>query len=103
MALTMISVAVAADNFLSANMFAAVTDLFPDQQVGRATGLTGIAGGLSGMLFPLLTGALVDHVSYKPVFLLVAVMPLLGTLALFAAGRQYRIESRLAQPTPAQS
>jgi ACS family hexuronate transporter-like MFS transporter len=107
MALTMISIAVAADNFLSANMFAAVTDLFPDEQVGRATGLTGIAGGLSGMLFPLLTGALVDHVSYRPVFLLVAIMPLLGTIALFAAGRQYRLDgrlaNRLAEPAAAKS
>jgi MFS transporter, ACS family, hexuronate transporter len=101
MALAMISLAIAADNFLSANMFAAVTDLFPDEQVGRATGLTGIAGGLSGMLFPLLTGVLVDHISYKPVFLLVGIMPLLGTFALFAVGRQYRIESRLAQPAVA--
>ena len=90
MALAVISVAIAADNFLSAHMFAAVTDLFPDQQVGRATGLTGIAGGLSGMLFPLLTGFLVDRISYAPVFLLVALMPLMGTIALFAAGRQYR-------------
>ncbi len=102
MALTMISLAIAADNFLSANMFAAITDLFPDAQVGRATGLTGIAGGLSGMLFPLLTGILVDRVSYRPVFLLVAIMPLLGTLALFAVGRQYRLESRLAQPAARQ-
>jgi MFS transporter, ACS family, hexuronate transporter len=89
-AVMMISVAILADNFLSANMFAAITDLFPDHQVGRATGLTGVAGGLSGLLFPLLTGSLVDHVSYTPVFLLVAFMPLAGTIALFAFGRQYR-------------
>jgi MFS transporter, ACS family, hexuronate transporter len=88
--LVMISIAIAADNFLSAHMFAAVTDLFPDHQVGRATGLTGIAGGLSGMLFPLITGALVDRVSYAPVFLMVAFMPLAGTVALFAVGRKYR-------------
>jgi ACS family hexuronate transporter-like MFS transporter len=80
-------------------MFAAVTDLFPDQQVGRATGLTGIAGGLSGMLFPLLTGFLVDRISYGPVFALVAFMPLLGTIGLFAAGRQYRLQERLARPS----
>lgn len=96
--LTLISIAIAADNFLSAHMFAAVTDLFPDEQVGRATGLTGIAGGLSGMLFPLLTGLLVDRISYAPVFVLVAIMPMLGTLALFAAGRQYRLQARLALP-----
>jgi MFS transporter, ACS family, hexuronate transporter len=97
-ALAMISIAIAADNFLSAHMFAAVTDLFPDEQVGRATGLTGIAGGLSGMLFPLLTGLLVDRISYAPVFLLVAIMPMAGTLALFAAGKDYRLEERLSLP-----
>jgi ACS family hexuronate transporter-like MFS transporter len=89
-AIMMISIAIMADNFLSANMFAAITDLFPDHQVGRATGLTGVAGGLSGLLFPLLTGSLVDHVSYTPVFLLIAFMPLAGTIALFAFGKRYR-------------
>jgi MFS transporter, ACS family, hexuronate transporter len=86
-----IGIAVMADNFLSANMFGAVTDLFHDHTVGRATGLTGVAGGLSGLLFPLLTGYLVDRVSYAPVFVLVAVMPLVGTTLLFLIGRQYRV------------
>ncbi len=98
-ALFMIGVAVMADNFLSANMFGAIADLFPDHTVGRATGLTGVSGGLSGLLFPLLTGALVDHVSYKPVFILVAFMPLLGTLALFILGRQYRSPKKLGSAT----
>ena len=89
-ALFMIGIAIMADNFLSANMFGAITDLFPNNAVGRATGLTGVSGGLSGLLFPLLTGVLVDRVSYKPVFILVAFMPLLGTLALFILGKQYR-------------
>jgi MFS transporter, ACS family, hexuronate transporter len=96
--LTVLCITIAADNFLSAHMFAAVTDLFPDQQVGRATGLTGIAGGLSGMLFPLLTGILVDRISYTPVFLFVGLMPLAGTVALFAVGRQYRLQEKLARP-----
>jgi MFS transporter, ACS family, hexuronate transporter len=85
-----IGVAVMADNFLSANMFGAVTDLFPEHTVGRATGLTGVAGGLSGLLFPLLTGHLVDHVSYAPVFVMVGFMPLIGTALLFLIGRRYR-------------
>ncbi len=89
-AILMIGVAILADNFLSANMFGAVTDLFPEGEVGRATGLTGIAGGFSGLLFPLLTGWTVDHVSYTPVFVMVAFMPLIGTLALFTIGRRYR-------------
>jgi len=89
-ALTLIGIAMLADNFLSANMYGAITDLFPDHQVGRATGLTGVAGGLSGLLFPLLTGRLVDKVSYTPVFIMVAIMPLLGTIALFVIARKYR-------------
>lgn len=89
-ALMVMGFAVMANNFLSANMFGAVTDLFPSAAVGRATGLTGVAGGLSGLLFPLLTGALVDHVSYRPVFWMVALMPISGTLALFSLGRKYR-------------
>jgi len=94
----MLSITIAADNFLSAHMFASVTDLFPEHQVGRAAGLMGMAGGLGGLLFPLLTGVLVDRISYTPVFFLVALMPLAGTFALFAVGRKYR---QLDQPANA--
>ena len=90
-AMITIGIAMLAANFFSANMFAAVTDLFPVEQAGRATGLTGFAGGLSGLLFPLLTGWTVDHFSYKPVFLMVAFMPLLGAAGLFAFGRKYKM------------
>ncbi len=76
--------------FLSANMFAAISDLFPNNAVGRVTALTGVASGLSGMLFPLLTGFLVDHVSYLPVFSLAAVMPGAGCVLLFVAVRSLR-------------
>lgn len=82
-ALAFICLVLAGHTFLSANMFASISDLFPDNAVGRVTALTGVAGGLSGMLFPLLTGFLVDHFSYLPVFSLAAVMPLAGVSALF--------------------
>lgn len=86
-ALAVIGIVLFGHTFLSANMFAAVTDMLPDEAVGRATGLHGICGGLSGLLFPLLTGFLVDHVSYSPVFALAAIMPLAGTIALFAISK----------------
>lgn len=89
-ALAVISLVVMAHNFLSANMYGAITDLFPEKLVGRVTGLTGVSGGLSGFLLPLLTGILVDRVSYRPVFLIIAFMPMLGTIALFLLGRRYR-------------
>ena len=78
--------------FLSANMFAAISDLVPKPAVGRVTGLTGIAGGLSGLLFPLLTGHLIDRFSYAPVFFLAAIMPLTGVILLQMIVR--RIQAR---------
>jgi ACS family hexuronate transporter-like MFS transporter len=87
-AFLLIGLAMLADNFLSANMFGSMTDLFGERELGRVTGFTGVAGGLSGLLFPLLTGVLVDKFSYGPVFFLVALMPLAGTGALFVFGRR---------------
>ena len=86
--LLMMSIAIFGHNFLSANMYGAITDLFPENAVGRITGLTGVAGGLSGLLFPLLTGFLVDRISYTPVFLVASVMPLIGTVALLIIAKR---------------
>jgi MFS transporter, ACS family, aldohexuronate transporter len=91
--LLMMSIAIFGHNFLSANMYGAITDLFGENAVGRVTGLTGVAGGLSGLLFPLLTGFLVDRVSYTPVFLLASVMPLVGTVALLVIARRHRFDA----------
>lgn len=89
-ALAVIGIVLFGHTFVSANMFAAVPDMFPDHLVGRVTGLHGLCGGLSGLLFPLLTGFLVDHFSYAPVFALAAIMPLAGVVALFTLSRGLR-------------
>ena len=89
-ALMTMSAAIFGHYFVSAHMYGSITDLFPENTVGRVTGLTGVAGGVSGFLFPLLTGVLVDRISYTPVFLLAALMPMAGTLVLFALARRER-------------
>lgn len=89
--LLIMSVAIFGNNFLSANMYGAITDLFDMDAVGRATGLSGVAAGLTGLLFPLLTGFLVNGGSYKSVFIIAAILPLLGTIALFALAKPYRV------------
>lgn len=82
---------------LSANMFAAVSDTFPSSAVARVTGLTGIASGLSGMLFPLFTGVVVDRISYTPVFAMASLMPAAGLLVLILlAGRFEQVTLRQA-------
>lgn len=78
---------------LSANMFATISDLFPNAAVARVTALTGIAGGFSGWLFPLLTGWLIDKVSFTPVFFITALMPAAGVMVLWLlAGRASQVE-----------
>src|SRR5262249_61925456 len=66
----------------AATCSAAFSVVFPANAVARVTGFTGVSGSLSGMLFPVLTGVLVDRVSYTPVFLLMGAMPLAGVVAL---------------------
>lgn len=95
-ALIVMSVAIFGHYFVSAHMYGSITDLFPEDAVGRVTGLTGVAGGVSGFLFPLLTGMLVDRISYAPVFLLAALMPLAGTLALFTLAKKEQFPSSAA-------
>lgn len=73
--------------FLSANMFAVISDLFPRGAVGRVTALTGIAQGVTGMLFQYATGAIVDRYSFVPVFALASLMPLGGCVLLFLLSR----------------
>jgi MFS transporter, ACS family, hexuronate transporter len=58
------------------------SDLFPSEIVGTVTGLTGLAAGLSGTLFTLLVGTLVDHFSYVPAFVVAATAPVLATLSI---------------------
>jgi ACS family hexuronate transporter-like MFS transporter len=75
--------------WLSANMYASISDIYPDGAVGRMTALTGVSGGVSGLLFPLLTGFLVDRISYTPVFLMVAFMPGAGVICLTLLARSF--------------
>jgi ACS family hexuronate transporter-like MFS transporter len=82
-AIAIIGVVMFGHTFYSANFFATVSDLFPAPAVARVTGLTGVSGGLGGILFPLLTGYLVDRYSYFPVFTIAAILPIAGMGALF--------------------
>lgn len=82
-AIAVIGVVMFGHAFYSANFFGAISDLFPAPVVGRVTGLTGVSGGLGGIVFPLLTGYLVDHYSYVPAFTIAALLPLAGMSALF--------------------
>ena len=70
-AVALISLAAAAHQGWSANLFTLVSDTFPRQAVGSVVGLGGMAGAIGGMLIAKLTGYLLQVTgSYVPVFLI---------------------------------
>ncbi|HMV84141.1 MAG TPA: MFS transporter [Blastocatellia bacterium] len=93
MAIAMISLVLLGHTFLSANMFASISDVFPNSAVARVTGLTGVANGVSGLIFPIVTGVIVDRFSYLPVFFMAGAMPLLGVaIALWTLKNYQRVK-----------
>jgi ACS family hexuronate transporter-like MFS transporter len=70
-AVALVSLAAAAHQGWSANLFTLVSDTFPRQAVGSVVGLGGMAGAVGGMLIAKLTGYLLQVTgSYVPVFLM---------------------------------
>lgn len=60
-AVGIISVAAAAHQAWSSNIFTIVSDLFPKRAVSSVVGMGGFVGSLGSTLFPLLVGALLDY------------------------------------------
>jgi ACS family hexuronate transporter-like MFS transporter len=69
------------------------SDLFPSRLVASVAGLGGCGAGIGSMVFTLLTGWIVDHVSYTAVFTLAALLGPIATVLL------YTVMGRLA-PAP---
>jgi ACS family hexuronate transporter-like MFS transporter len=67
-----------------ANMLSMPADVFPGGAVASVYGLASMGSGLGGMLFTLITGWVVDHYSYTPVFIGFGLMPLVCALTLWA-------------------
>lgn len=57
----LLSLAAAAHQGWSANLFTTPSDMFPKELVGSVVGIGGMAGALGATLFPLLVGTLLDH------------------------------------------
>ncbi|GAB4032832.1 MFS transporter [Spirosoma jeollabukense] len=59
--IAILSLAVAAHQAWSANIFTVAADQFPKQVLSRVVGLGTMAGTLGGAVFPLLVGRILDH------------------------------------------
>jgi len=60
-AVMLIGLAGAAHQAWSANLFTSVSDMFPKRAIASIVGLGGMAGSLGGMIFPIMTGKMLDH------------------------------------------
>ena len=85
MAVALVSVAAAAHQGWSANLFTTASDMFPRHAVGSVVGLGGMAGAVGGMLIAKLTGYLLQATgSYLPVFFIAAFAYLVGLAIIHA-------------------
>ena len=81
-AVALISLAAAAHQGWSANVFTLTSDMFPRQAVGSVVGIGGTAGAVGGMVIAKITGYILQTTgSYLPVFI-IAGTTYLVTLAI---------------------
>ncbi len=71
-AVGLVSVAAAAHQWWSANLFTLTSDMFPKHAIGSIVGLGGFAGAAGGVLFQRATGRILEasNSNYVPVFLI---------------------------------
>jgi ACS family hexuronate transporter-like MFS transporter len=82
-AVGLISIAAAAHQGWSANIFTLTSDMFPRQAVGSVVGLGGTGGAVGGMFIAMVVGAILQKTgSYMPVFVLAGLTYLVALLII---------------------
>jgi len=83
LSIAFVSVAMLGYTGCLANMLAMPGDVFPQSAVASVYGLASMGSGFGGMIFTLITGWVVDHYSYTPVFIGFGFVPLLCALVMW--------------------
>jgi ACS family hexuronate transporter-like MFS transporter len=83
-AVAMVSVAAAAHQWWSCNLFTTVSDMFPRRAVGSVVGIGGFAGAMAGMIAQRATGRLLDATQgdYTRIFAVCGVAYLVALLLI---------------------
>ena len=68
------------------------SDVFPKNLVGSVWGLASMGAGFGGMIFTLITGWVVDHYSYVPVFIGFGILPLICAAIIWTLPLHQRVE-----------
>jgi ACS family hexuronate transporter-like MFS transporter len=82
LSIALVSLAMIGYTGCSSNTLAMPADVFPKQVLASIWGLASVGSGFGGMLFSLITGWLVDHYSYVPVFVMFGITPLIFALII---------------------
>jgi ACS family hexuronate transporter-like MFS transporter len=84
LALTLIGVVLFGFQVWINNVQTLPSDFFPKTAVGSVAGLGGTGAGIGSMIFIFTTGWVVDNFSYTPILVVAGLLPVLGTIVLFA-------------------
>ncbi|MBS1831455.1 MAG: MFS transporter [Acidobacteria bacterium] len=97
-AVGLFSLATAAHQGWSANLYTITSDVFPRRAVASVTGIGGAVGGFSGMLFSaIVPGYVVPRLGYVPLFLGMSCFYLIGWVCIHALLRNFEpVEDSLA-------
>ena len=82
LAIALISLATAAHQGWSANLFTTVSDQFPRRAVGSVVGIGGLMGGLGGALLAANSGWIINNGGYVPLFAIAASAYVLALIVL---------------------
>ena len=82
-AVMLVSIAAAAHQGWSANLFTLTSDMFPRKAVGSVVGIGGAAGAVGGMFISMIVGVILQTTkSYVPIFILAGCMYLFALLVI---------------------
>lgn len=81
-AIGLISLATAAHQGWSANMYALPANLFPSQYVASVTGFGGTIGTISGVILAASTGFIIAKFGYQPMFIIASCSYLIGLIII---------------------
>jgi MFS transporter, ACS family, hexuronate transporter len=87
LAVALMAVLMFAHGIWIANFITLIGDTVAPEEVGTAVGLSGMSGGIAGMISSLLVGPVADHFSFTPVFLASAILYPAAWLVLVAGRR----------------
>lgn len=95
LSIAMVSLATFGYTGCLANMLALPGDLYPRNTLGTIWGLASMGAGFGGMLFTLITGWVVQHYSYTPVFIGFGLIPLISAAILLLVTTRRSVNNRL--------